>query len=117
MTYLGCLVPVSFEASNPSPAAHVSPPPLPLADGPPDSTRRSSRNEMTPRHGLLGQRWPPADEVDQPVVGEDGAWLSLQEQLGHLALPQPVRVLSRDRMHIGGLAVDGNLPGPCQRRP
>jgi putative tryptophan/tyrosine transport system substrate-binding protein len=26
---------------------------------------------------ILGQRWPPADEVDQPIIGEDRTWLSL----------------------------------------
>src|SRR4029077_21077215 len=70
---------------------------------------------MDPRHRLLGQRWPPADEVDQRIIGEDRTWLSLQEQLGYIARPQPVRVFSRDRMHIGGLALDGDLPGPRQR--
>src|SRR5580704_6413266 len=72
---------------------------------------------MDPRHRLLGQRWPPADEVDERIIGEDRPWLGLQEQLGHIARPQPVRVFSRDRMHIGGLALDGDLPGPRQRRP
>src|SRR5262249_20503426 len=89
----------------------------PACDGPPDLVRRIFLNEMDPRHRLLGQRWPPADEVDQPIIGENRTWLSLQEQLGHIARPQPVRVFSRDRMHIGGLALDGDLPGPRQRRP
>src|SRR5262245_2576860 len=84
----------------------------PAGDGPPDLVRRFSLNEMDPRHRLLGQHRPSTDEVDQPIIGEDRTWLSLQEQLGHIALPQPVRVLSRDRMHIGGLALDGYLPGP-----
>ena len=47
--------------------------------------RRIFLNEMDPRHRLLGQRWPPTDEVDQPFIGEDRTWLSLQEQLGHIA--------------------------------
>src|SRR5216683_4997747 len=91
--------------------------PRPVGDGPPDFVRRIFLNEMDPRHHLLGQSRPPADEVDQRIIGEDRTWLSLQEQLGHLARPQPVRVFSRDRMHIGGLALDGYLPGPGQRRP
>src|SRR6516225_2337312 len=61
---------------------------------------------MDPRHRLLGQRWPPADEVDQPIVGKDRTWLRLQEQLGHIARAQPIRVFSRDRIHIGGLALE-----------
>ena len=79
--------------------------------------RRIFLNEMDPRHRLLGHRWPPTDKVDQPIIGEDRTWLSLQEQLGHIARPQPLCVFSRDRMHIGGLALDGDLPGPRQRRP
>jgi len=43
---------------------------------------------MDPRHRFLGQRWPPAHEVDQPIIGEDRTWLSLQEQLGYIARPQ-----------------------------
>src|SRR5438034_4354876 len=91
--------------------------PHPAGDGPPDLVGRIFLDEMDPRHRLLGQRWPPADEVDQRIIGEDRTWLSLQEQLGYIARPQPVRVFSRDRMHIGGLARDGDLPGPRQRRP
>src|SRR2546421_5470334 len=91
--------------------------PHPAGNGPPDLVRRIFLNEMDPRHRLLGQRWPPADEVDQRIIGEDRTWLSLQEQLGHIARPQPVRVFSRDRSHVGGLAPDGYLSGPRQRRP
>src|SRR4029077_9907221 len=90
--------------------------PHPAGDGPPDLVRRIFLDEMDPRHRLLSQRWPPADEVDQCIIGEDRTWLSLQEQLGHIARPQPVRVFSRDRSHVGGLARDGYLPGPRQRR-
>src|SRR5499427_6693352 len=72
---------------------------------------------MDPRDRLLGERWPPPDEIDQPITREDRTWLSLQEQLGYIAPTQPVRVFSRDRMDIGGLAVDGDLPGPRQRWP
>src|SRR5215471_17228563 len=86
--------------------------PHPAGDGLSDLVRRIFLNEMDPRHCLLGQRWPPADEVDQPIIGEDRTWLSLQEQLWHIALPQPIRVLGRDRIHIGGLALDRYLPGP-----
>src|SRR5215469_16456740 len=121
MTYrvVRCLVPVGFEASNRSPSALLSPspPPRPLGDGPPNFIRRIFLNEMDSRDLLLGQRWPPANEVDQPIVSEDRAWLSFQEQLRHIARSQPGRVLSRDGMHIGGLAIDGYFSGPCQRRP
>src|SRR5262245_27021343 len=43
----------------------------PVGDGPPDLVRRIFLNEMDPRHRLLGQRWPPADEVDKRIIGED----------------------------------------------
>jgi hypothetical protein len=59
----------------------------PVGDGSPDLVRRIFLNEMDPRHRLLGQRWPPADEVDQRIVGEDRTRLGLQEQLGHIARP------------------------------
>src|SRR3989442_15935912 len=91
------------------------PVPHPAGNGPPGLVRRIFLNEMDPRHRLLGQRWPPADEVDQRIIGEDRTWLSLQEQLGHIARPQPARVFSRDRMHIGGAALAGELPGPRDR--
>jgi len=51
----------------------------PTGDGPPDLVRRIFLNKMDPRYRLLGQRRPPADEVDQPIIGEDRTWLSLQE--------------------------------------
>jgi hypothetical protein len=53
--------------------------PHPASDGPPDLVRRIFLNEMDPGHRLLGQRWPPADEVHQPIIGEDRTWFSLQE--------------------------------------
>src|SRR5262245_57268599 len=91
--------------------------PHPTGDGPPDLVRGIFLNEMDPRHRLLGQRWPAADEIDQRIIGEDRAWLSLQEQLGHIARPEPGRVFTRDRSHVGGLALNGYLPGPRQCRP
>src|SRR5262249_59958758 len=91
--------------------------PHPAGDGPPDLVRRIFLDEMDPRHRLLGQRWPPTDEVDQPIIGEDRTWLSLQEQLGHIARPQPVRVFSRDRMHIGGPPPPRVLPRARPPRP
>src|SRR5215467_3598766 len=91
--------------------------PYPAGDGPSDLVRRIFLNEMDARHRLLGQRWPPTDEVDQLITGEDRTWLSLQKQLGHIALAQPVRIGSCNRRHVRGLALDGNLAGPRQRRP
>src|SRR5438552_18443873 len=81
--------------------------PYPAGDGPPDLVRRIFLDEMDPSHRRLGQRWPPADEVDQRSIGEDRTWLGLQEHLGHIAPPPPVRVSSRHRMHTYELARDG----------
>src|SRR5262249_21126927 len=51
------------------------------------------------------------------AAGEDSTGLGLQEQLGHTARLQPVRVSIHDRSHVGGVALDGDLSGPRQRRP
>src|SRR5580704_8114224 len=91
--------------------------PHPAGDGPTDLVRRIFLHEMNPRYRRLGERWPPADNIDQSIVREDRSWLDLQEQLGHIAPPQPVRVFGRDAMYIGWLTRDGYLPGPRQRRP
>ena len=74
----------------PTRPANDCPTPHPAGDGSPNLVRRIFLDEMNPRHRFLGQRWPPADEVDQLITGEDRTWLSLQEQLGHIARPQPI---------------------------
>ena len=56
-------------------------------------------DEMDPRHRLLGQRWPPADEVDQRIIGKDRTWLGLQEQLGRFQSPPSPRSQSRSHVH------------------
>src|SRR5262249_25570684 len=43
--------------------------------------------------------------------------LLLRVPLAHFAPRQPVRRGGHDRRHVGGLALDGDLPGPGQRRP
>src|SRR3989442_5860775 len=91
--------------------------PHPVRDGPPDLVRRIFLDVMAPRDLHLGQRWQPADEGDILVVGEDRTRLGPEEQLGHTARRQPVRGGGHDRNHVGGLALDGDLPGPRQRRP
>jgi hypothetical protein len=69
---------------------------------------------MAPRDSHLGLRWPSADEVEIRA-GEDRTGLGLHEKLGHIARRQPARVIGHDRRHVGGFALDGNLPGPRQR--
>src|SRR5258706_6798543 len=103
----------SAEASRCSGAARIHP----AGYGPPDLVRRIFLEEMDPRDRHLGLRWPPAGEVENRAAGEDPTGLGLHEQLGDTARRQPVRVGGRDRNHVAGLALDGNLPGPRQRRP
>ena len=59
--------------------APVSQRPHPVGDGPPDLIRRIFLHEMDTLNRLLGQRWPPPDDVDQPIIGKDRTWLGLQE--------------------------------------
>src|ERR1700754_4699615 len=89
----------------------------PAGDGPADLVRRIFLDEMEPRDRHLGLRREAARQVENRAVGENPTWLGLQEQLGNIALRQPVRVGFHDRSHVGGLALNGNLPGPRQRRP
>src|SRR5215510_12772684 len=91
--------------------------PHPSGDGPPDLVRRIFLEEMDPRDRHLGLRWQPAGEVEIRAAGDEQTGLGLHEQLGYTARRQPARVGGRDRSHVGGLAFDGDLPGPRQRRP
>src|SRR5262249_28019026 len=91
--------------------------PHPAGDGPPDFVRRIFLDEMKPRDRHLGLRWQPAGELEIRAAGDEQTGLGPYEQLGHIARRQPVRVGGRDRSYVGGLALDGNLPGPGQRRP
>src|SRR5258708_11978448 len=91
--------------------------PHPAGDGPPDLVRRIFLEEMDPRDRHLGLRWPPADEVEIRAAGEARTGLALHEQLGHTARRQPVHVGGHDRRHVGGLALDGDLPAPRHRPP
>jgi hypothetical protein len=70
-------------ARNAAPSAHRL---HPACNGTPDLVRRIFLNEMDARHRLLGQGRPPADEVDQRIIGQDRTRLGLQEQLGHVAI-------------------------------
>src|SRR5215470_5474756 len=102
-------------ASRSSPNAGERP--HPVRDGPPDLVGRILLEEMEPRDLHLVLRAQPAGEVEIRAADDEQTGLGLHEQLGHVALRQPVRVGGRDRRHVGGLAVDGDLPGPRQRRP
>jgi hypothetical protein len=82
-----------------------------------DLVRRIFLGEMDPRDRHLGLRWQPAGEVENRAAGANRTRFGLHEQLGHTARRQPFRVGSRDRNHVDGFALDGDLPGPRQRRP
>src|SRR5262252_10923617 len=60
--------------------------------------------------------WQAADEVEIRASGKDPAGLSPHEQLGYVACFEPFAVGGDDRSHVGGLALDRDLPGPCQGR-
>src|SRR5262249_31993435 len=89
----------------------------PVADSLPDLVRRIFLKKMEPRDRHLGLRWQPARKVEISAVGDEQTGLGLQEQLGYIARRQPVCVASRDRSHIGGIALDGDLSGPRQSWP
>src|SRR5262249_28795509 len=86
----------------------------PAGDGPPDLVRRIFLKEMEPRDRHLGLRRQAAGEVEVRAVGDEQTGLGLHEQLGYTARRQPLRVGGRDRSHVGGFALDGDLPGPRQ---
>src|SRR5262249_45604345 len=73
--------------------------------------------EMDPSNRLLGECRPPADEVDQGIIGEDRSWLSLQEELGHIATTQPGCIVGRDFTDVGRFALDRYFTRPCEGRP
>ena len=91
--------------------------PHPGGDGPPDLVRRIFLNEMNPRDRDFGLRWPRADGIEIRAAAEERSGLGLYEQLGHITGRQPFRIGSHDRSHVGGFAVDRDLPRPGQRRP
>src|SRR5215469_16237624 len=89
----------------------------PAGDGPPDLMRRIFLDVMAPRNGYLSQRWKTADEGQILLASEDRAGLGLKKQLLHMTRFEPVRRGSHYCSHIGRLAIDGDFPWPCQRRP
>src|ERR1700687_1278980 len=82
--------------------------------------RRSRRavllDEMHSTDGGLGEVRPGADEVADAAV-DDGAWVGINEQFGHIAFGQPAAVVVDHRCDVGGLAVDWDVAWPGQRRP
>src|SRR5215813_7309294 len=113
----GAAHPLEGGADDPTAWPRSGQRPHPGGDGLPDLVWRIFLEEMDPRDRHLGLRWPPADEVEIRAAGEDRTRLGLHEQLGHTASRQPVRVAVHDLSHVGGLALDGDLPGPRQRGP
>src|SRR5689334_10997481 len=65
----------------------------------------------------LGLRWKFADEIDIHTISKDPTRFGLDKQFGNIAGRQPVFIGSHNRHHVGGLALDGYLSGPGQRRP
>src|SRR5262249_60700332 len=66
---------------------------------------------------LVSARMNPGETAESTPPSNEQTGLGLHEQLGYTARRQPVRVGGRDRSPVGWLALDGDLPGPRQRRP
>src|SRR6266851_4564231 len=60
---------------------------------------------------------PAAAEVHDRTFAENRPRLAFDEQLRYRARRQPLRIVADDRVHVGRLAVDGDLARPRQRRP
>src|SRR6202171_5057431 len=67
--------------------------------------RRSRRavllDEIHSTDGGLGEVRPGADEVADAAV-DDGAWVGIDEQFGHIAFGQPAAVVVDHRRDVGG---------------
>ena len=126
--WLKCLMPVRFAdailAPSPSRAVKSQPPqslgrarlPHELRDGNADLVGAVLLDEMHSTDGGLGQVRPGADEVADAAV-DDGAWVGIDEQFGHIAFGQPAAVVVDHRRDVGGLAVDWDVAWSGQRWP
>src|SRR5215831_21164116 len=72
---------------------------------------------MESRDRNLSLSWQPSGEVEIRAARDEQPGFGLHEQLGYIACRQPIRVGGHDRTDVGRIAVDGDLPGPRQRRP
>src|SRR5215467_1388525 len=113
LTFAAILPPDIVRRHGPSSAQR----PHPTGDGLPDLVGRIFLDEMDPPDSHLGLRCKPAGEVENRATSEDPTGLGLEEELGYIARHQPVRIGCYDLSHVGGVALDGDLPGPRQRRP
>ena len=111
-------------APSPSRAVKSQPPqslgrarlPHELRDGNADLVGAVLLDEMHSTDGGLGQVRPGADEVADAAV-DDGAWVGIDEQFGHIAFGQPAAVVVDHRRDVGGLAVDWDVAWSGQRWP
>ena len=78
---------------------------VPLGDGPADLVRRILLDEVKALHRDLLLIWPGPAEL--PLLpNENGPWLCVHEELGQLALGDPLTVLGDNLMHVRRLAID-----------
>src|SRR5262245_52071548 len=74
-------------------------------------------DEVRPVDRGLGEVGPRPDERADPAALDDHPRRRVDEQLRHIAMAQPIAVVVDVRHDIGGLAVDGDIARPRQRRP
>src|SRR5262245_48988713 len=59
---------------------------------------------------------PLADGIEIRATTKQRTWLSFQQQLRHITCCQPVCIGVNDRGRVCGIALNGNLTRPSQRR-
>ena len=67
--------------------------------------------------GQLGQVRPRAHRRQKLFVRQDRTRLDLEEELGKVTCRKPFGLGGDRLMHVGGLAIDRDLPRPGQGRP
>src|SRR3989449_1250089 len=74
-------------------------------------------DEVRPVDRGLGEVGPRPDERADPAALDDHPRRRVDEQLRHIAVAQPIAIAVDVRHDIGGVAVDGDISRPRQRRP
>src|SRR5260370_38091897 len=88
---------------------------MPIREGGADFVRRILLDKVQALDRDLALIRPFAAEVAL-TTGQDRARLGIDEELGHGASAEPLRVFAHDRNDVGGLAVNRNLARPRERR-
>src|SRR5215470_2828935 len=89
----------------------------PVGNGVTDLVWRIFLNKMDTLDGHFDLCRPLADGIEIRAATKQRTWLSFQEQLRHNTCCQPVCIGANDRGRVCGIALNGNLTRPSQRRP